>query len=1003
MRDEARQQASQALLTLADLTPSAAPAASNRGTIPLDWFRWLPLRSVALFSSPEHGPVVQAGRIAGRQVFEEQLGPAPGTIDRDLGDRLSSIDQLRAGERTLRVGWLFVAGRVVRDGRTARVFQPLVTRPVRVRRGLGARHAVLDPAGDVEVHPGVADPVERARFEATLQLGGGGLDQVDAVSVPPATIARLPELRAYAVDLARAAGFAVSGAVAATAAPDELLRQDDLVVVIGSGVYTARPTEGTTLGVSMAGWVADALTDMWTAFHSLYVDAESPPSSPPARPEVDDATNGTTPVSPFTLTPAQRHAVVQSRSAPVTVIAGAPGTGKSHTIVAIACDALGRGETVLVGAKSDATIDALVALFERAPGPQPIVFGSSERKDALAARLADGQDEHGIATDVDRTRDALREAVAARDAVHAQIAALLRAEASLAGDDDAMAIARANFPMLFAVDADLDEIGALIAVASHGGGGWLSLRRQRAATSELDDLSGARDDARRRSFVSAFTLARNALAASHLIAAGGLDLEAQWRALAQLDAAVRDRAARWLSAESRSEDRFTRSSLNAVAALATALRSGRSARREQLRHLDGSVTRALPLWVGTLADIEDLLPRAAGLFDLVVLDEASSIDQPLATPALLRAKRAVVVGDPKQLRHVSFLSDEQRDTAFVGHGVAPGSALALKLDVRRNSAFDLAASAVPVLTLDEHFRCAPHLVDFVATHLYEGAVKVATRSPATESLDCVDIVRIDGRRDEDEVVREEIDEVIRQLQRLRADGVGSVGVITPFRAQADAIEEAVLGAFDADAIEDLGLRVGTVHSFQGNERDTMLISIGVGADGSAGSWRFVQDPHLFTVLVTRARRRLLVIVSGSEPADGLLAAYLAQQDRPSGRPRAVPSDEPWIDEIVADLVQADIAVVNGYPTGRHVLDVCVGDASHGFFGVEARIHPDGADAHIERHLSLRRAGWPLREAFPSRWGDRRGELTVDLVESARGALAGDRGRERGDTGARRSD
>ena len=97
-----------------------------------------------------------------------------------------------------------------------------------------------------------------------------------------------------------------------------------------------------------------------------------------------------------------------------------------------------------------------------------------------------------------------------------------------------------------------------------------------------------------------------------------------------------------------------------MAALATALRSGRSARREQLSRLDDDkLTRALPLWVGTLADVDDLLPPVPGLFDLVILDEASSIDQPLAATALLRGRRAVIAGDPRQLRQVSFVADAQ--------------------------------------------------------------------------------------------------------------------------------------------------------------------------------------------------------------------------------------------------------------------------------------------------------------------------------------------------------
>src|SRR6266536_59764 len=94
------------------------------------------------------------------------------------------------------------------------------------------------------------------------------------------------------------------------------------------------------------------------------------------------------------------------------------------------------------------------------------------------------------------------------------------------------------------------------------------------------------------------------------------------------------------------------------AALDAAVQAGRNRRRELLDGLDGAaLVRAMPLWVGTVTDVEDLLPPIPGLFDLVILDEAAHIDQIRAAPVLARARRALVVGDPRQLRFVSFVAD----------------------------------------------------------------------------------------------------------------------------------------------------------------------------------------------------------------------------------------------------------------------------------------------------------------------------------------------------------
>jgi hypothetical protein len=372
------------------------------------------------------------------------------------------------------------------------------------------------------------------------------------------------------------------------------------------------------------------------------------------------------------------------------------------------------------------------------------------------------------------------------------------------------------------------------------------------------------------------------------------------------------------------------------------------------------------------------LPAVTGLFDLVILDEASSIDQPLAATALLRGRRAVIAGDPRQLRQVSFVADAQLRGVVAAHGPDDSPVLAARLDVRRNSTFDLAAGAAPVLVLDEHFRSDPHLVDFVARRLYDGKVQVATRSPRTESKDCVEVVRVEGRRDQAGVVRVEVERAITEVQALSRAGRTSVGIVTPFRAQADAIEEAVLAAFTADELEALDLRVGTVHAFQGNERDVVVASLGIGPDQTAASWRFVEDPHLFAVFMTRARRRMTILVSADPPAGGLVAAYLAQADSPPGPPRPAGPIGPWAAAIADDLASAGVPILAAYPSGRHVVDICVDDPSR-CVGIECGVHPAGPEAHIDRHLALTRAGWALLEAYRSRWVERRAELVVDLL------------------------
>ena len=941
----------------------------------MEWFRWLAAEAVELFI-PAFTPPEDArphGRFEGVGMRMDDAEESPLTrsvrVDRSFGERLAAVDQLRPEQRSLRAGWLFVEGsRPLPNGRRQRVFHPLLTVPVRVIRPSLMGDALLHAAGDVTVTDLVTDPATRADLERSYEIGAGALAGMRTAEIPRALLRRLDGLHRFAIAAAAAAGFETNALVPVGLAPEELMAHE-LTIVAGVGVFAVHPTAGLSRAASLVAWAGRRL-DTWTAFHSIYLGTPEPAE------QRDEVVN-----SPMLLNAVQREAVRRSRVEPVTVLAGAPGTGKSHAIAAIACDALARDERVLVAAKADATVDALVDLLERVPGPDPVVFGSSEKRELLASRLAGGElrpvQREDVAVARTRFVTAVRRRDELRDAVRRQLAA---EEVFVSAPDDVLA--RIAVPGAFDPRCDLDNAFALLGQAKDESRWWWRRRRQAHARRTLDRICGCDSDLLLEDLEVHLAAAAAVRAAEAFIARGGLDLADEWDALVAVDDEARVRMGEWLAVESRGADRLSRATLGAVSALATALRSGRAARRAQLERIDeGRLTRALPLWIGTLADIEDLLPPTAGLFDLVILDEASSVDQPLAATALLRGRRAVIAGDARQLRHVSFVSDEHVAQVLDANGLAQEVDLAAKLDVRRNSAFDVAVACAIPLALDEHFRSDPHLIEFVARRIYHGRVRVATRTPLSERRDCIEVVRVEGERERDGVVWAEVDAAVEQLWRLRTSGADSVGVVTPFRAQADALEHAILEEFTVDDLEAMDLRVGTVHSFQGNERDMVLLSFGIGPGDSANSWRFVEDPHLFAVLMTRARNRIVLLLSADPPA-GLVADYLKQADAPPGRPSPAGNPDGWAVSVADALIDAGVPAMASYPTGRHVIDVCAGDAER-WLGVECGVHPDGPDSHIDRHLALRIQGWDLAEAHRSRWRDRRGELVVRLAARLR--------------------
>jgi hypothetical protein len=144
-------------------------------------------------------------------------------------------------------------------------------------------------------------------------------------------------------------------------------------------------------------------------------------------------------------------------------------------------------------------------------------------------------------------------------------------------------------------------------------------------------------------------------------------------------------------------------------------------------------------------------------------------------------------------------------------------------------------------------------------------------------------------------------DVLRGLADLApaaAAGAGrtDIGVVTPFRAQADALEAALVAAFPVAEIERIGLRVGTVHAFQGSEADVVVCSLAVVDGDAAARVRFLGDSTLFNVMVSRARHRMVVLTSAANPA-GLVRDYLeygerARRPSSTARGRTIPGRRP---------------------------------------------------------------------------------------------------------------
>jgi len=243
------------------------------------------------------------------------------------------------------------------------------------------------------------------------------------------------------------------------------------------------------------------------------------------------------------------------------------------------------------------------------------------------------------------------------------------------------------------------------------------------------------------------------------------------------------------------------------------------------------------------------------VFDYVIMDEASQVDIKTGALALSCAMNAVIVGDDKQLPNV--VSQEE---ALALQAIQ----LTYKVDDRYNEVTHSFLQScvevfkdIPVTLLREHYRCHPKIIEFCNQHFYNGELVAMTDDNNEDNVLQV-VQTVEGNHARGHFNQREIDVIVQEVLPQCADS-GSVGIITPYRQQADEINKA-LG-------KDIA---STVHKYQGRECDTIIMSM---VDNKPTE--FSDDPNLLNVAISRAKTHLYVVTNSNKmPKESNLAQLI---------------------------------------------------------------------------------------------------------------------------------
>ena len=296
--------------------------------------------------------------------------------------------------------------------------------------------------------------------------------------------------------------------------------------------------------------------------------------------------------------------------------------------------------------------------------------------------------------------------------------------------------------------------------------------------------------------------------------------------------------------------------------------------------------KACPLIAITSLSAKGALPLTSGLVDMLVIDEASQCDVASALPLMFRARQVVVIGDPKQLRHISALKDEEERAVKEHLGIqSPWTQYAAtSLWDRCHDWLTHARGRNKPMMLNGHYRCHPQIIGYSNNFFYRELggldVRTGTFAHPINEQGCF-WVDVNGRQVSNRINAnaEEVRMAIAKAVELaKANRDISIGIVTPFKAQAERLHHAIPEEFASR------ITASTVHKFQGDERDVMIYSLVVTGNSPASKIRWVDEgaPNLVNVAVTRARQALYVfgnrtyVRSHSLPTKplGALLAYI---------------------------------------------------------------------------------------------------------------------------------
>lgn len=297
---------------------------------------------------------------------------------------------------------------------------------------------------------------------------------------------------------------------------------------------------------------------------------------------------------------------------------------------------------------------------------------------------------------------------------------------------------------------------------------------------------------------------------------------------------------------------FYENSRNDAEMLRNIIRTKQKFPRQQFSKL----SEAFPCILAGIRDFAEYIPLHHQMFDLLIIDEASQVSLAQAFPALIRAKKVLILGDRKQFSNIKAAqarSDTNREYLSRLESSFKRNVSTEASQLIRLGKFNIKTSVLDFfefisnynMQLIKHFRGYKEIISYSNKYFYRNSLQVM--KIRGKNIDDVIKFTYVTATAKDEVYPNtnmaEVEFIIKELLRLKDQkSVASIGIITPHTNQQKLLVEKISKLPERDYfLEEFCLKIMTFDTCQGEERDLIYYSM-VATEQSDKLWGvFIKD------------------------------------------------------------------------------------------------------------------------------------------------------------------